>query len=320
MMNIMIVGAGQLGSRHLQGALQSQLKLNITVVDPSISALEIAESRANEVKLGNEFTQVQYMQKVVPGTVIDICIFATTSNVRFEAFQNLISLCRVKNIIFEKILFQKEEQYLAVEEVLNSQRIKAWVNCPRRIYPAYNRVQALLTNESSVDMTVTGSGWGLACNSVHFIDLFSFVTGNCKIQINNSLLEGVQSSKRRGFYEVFGQLSGSDGRGNVFNFSCSDSNNIEIEVEFSTPNYDITIKETGGELIICHGKQEVREVYAPLFQSQLTHINVEEIIKYNDSSLTDFMDSKSIHMPFIFSIKQHLEKSLSVQLDACPIT
>ena len=39
MKTIMIIGAGQLGSRHLQGAIQSELALHVIVVDPFQNSL-----------------------------------------------------------------------------------------------------------------------------------------------------------------------------------------------------------------------------------------------------------------------------------------
>ena len=40
---VLIVGGGQIGSRHLQGALKSTHRLSITIVDPSLSSLELSK-------------------------------------------------------------------------------------------------------------------------------------------------------------------------------------------------------------------------------------------------------------------------------------
>lgn len=323
MHNILIIGAGQLGSRHLQGAVQSKLALNISVVDPSIDSLEVAESRANEISFGNAKTSIQFNQKVEVGTVIDVCIIATTANVRFKVFQELVSQCTVKNVLFEKVLFQKEAEYLDVEKLLSTHNIKAWVNCPRRIYPAYQKIKSILMNESRIAMSVKGSNWGMACNSIHFIDLFSFITQNSVLELDHSLLDDkVMVSKRKGHYEVFGGILGRDVSGNKFELYCTNNqdNNVHIEVELVSPNYEIIIKETKGELTITHNGEEIKETYQPLYQSQLTHLNIEEILEQGQSSLTSFSVSKDIHLPFIHSIKQHLENSLNKQLDTCPIT
>ena len=42
--NILIVGAGQIGSRHLQGAVKIKNQLSITVVDISSIALKLSQN------------------------------------------------------------------------------------------------------------------------------------------------------------------------------------------------------------------------------------------------------------------------------------
>jgi hypothetical protein len=321
MKHILIVGAGQLGSRHLQGLVQSELALNVTVVDPFAESLDIARIRADEVVFGNQETNIQYLREVEKDTIFDIGIIATTANVRFEVFQNLISKCSVKNIIFEKVLFQKESEYEAVEKILVSNDMNAWVNCPRRVFPAYKSLKSLLENETCFELIVKGNNWGLACNGIHFVDLFSYLTGNRDYQLDNSLLnESVIESKRSGFFEVNGTLKGHDVSGNAFELCCDESAGFFLSVNIVTPNYNIFINETDGDLIVIHNGQETREVYKPVFQSQLTHLCVEEVIELGESSLTSFSESKAIHLPFIRSIREHLEKSLSEKLQACPIT
>ncbi len=321
MKNILIVGAGQLGSRHLQGVLLSRLALKVTVVDPSSESLEVAKLRADEMKLGNQETSVQYLQDIEEPAEYDIGIIATTANVRFNVFQNLINKCSIGSIIFEKVLFQTETEYVEVEKQLVANNISAWVNCPRRVFPAYKSLKALLENEASFNLIVKGSNWGLACNGIHFIDLFSYLTGTSDYQCDNSQLsEKIIASKRSGYFEVNGTLQGQDDCGNSFELCCTDEQGIAINVSITTPNFEIVIKETDGELIIKHNGQERKEPYIPLYQSQLTYLNVEEIVEQGHCSLTSFSESKNIHLPFIRSIKQHLEKSLNKHLDACPIT
>ena len=43
--SLLLVGAGQLGSRYLQGLVASDSELEITVVDPSSESLETAKLR-----------------------------------------------------------------------------------------------------------------------------------------------------------------------------------------------------------------------------------------------------------------------------------
>jgi predicted dehydrogenase len=50
MKSIVIIGAGQLGSRHLQALRLIDEPIRIQVVDPSHESLKVAEERFNQVK------------------------------------------------------------------------------------------------------------------------------------------------------------------------------------------------------------------------------------------------------------------------------
>ena len=49
MYNNLVVGAGQIGSRHLQAILKLDIKQTIYILDPSTNSLEISKERANEI-------------------------------------------------------------------------------------------------------------------------------------------------------------------------------------------------------------------------------------------------------------------------------
>jgi predicted dehydrogenase len=320
MYKVLIIGAGQLGSRHLQGVLQSKNGLHVTVVDPSLESLGVAEARANEMKKGVDETVVNYSQKIPKGDVIDVCIIATTANIRYRVTKELLSNNSVKHIVFEKVLFQKAEEYKRVKELLNLGGSQGWINCPRRLYPTYKHLKELLSQEASVDMEVSGSGWGLACNSVHFLDLYAYLTNQTEYKITeNNLDRKVISSKRKGFYEVTGEFQAESKKGNI-NLRCTDSELIELQVLLSSPKYKILVDETGGYYTYEVNGNLEKVIHTPLYQSQLSGNNVDELIDSGVSSLTPYKDSCDIHTPFITLIKKHLEISLGQHLDACPIT
>ena len=45
---VLLVGAGHVGSRYLQGMVKAESQLDITVVDPSSIALDMAKARWKE--------------------------------------------------------------------------------------------------------------------------------------------------------------------------------------------------------------------------------------------------------------------------------
>ena len=90
---IIIIGAGQIGSRHLQGAVTNKNQLSITVVDPSLVALRLSRKRAKEIKFGNPKTTVTYSKKIPKNKSFEICIISTNADKRAEVTIDLLDTC-----------------------------------------------------------------------------------------------------------------------------------------------------------------------------------------------------------------------------------
>ena len=63
MYKIAVIGAGQLGSRHLQGLKLSKLKSDIWVVDNNSNSLQIAQQRYEEGEVNSNQT-IYYLQLI----------------------------------------------------------------------------------------------------------------------------------------------------------------------------------------------------------------------------------------------------------------
>lgn len=319
MNNILLIGAGQLGSRHLQGAVKSSFPLNITVVDPALESLSLAKQRLSEVKIENSKTTVSFVKEFSEGLACDICIIATTANYRFDVFMEVIEKTNVKSFIFEKVLFQKQNEYFLVEQMLYDRGIRAWVNCPRRMFSFYKHLKSLLNKNEPLSLTIDGTNWGMACNTIHFIDLFSFLTGSSKIRnFSTSLENNFEYSKRQGFYEVFGETQYIDEFNNKLRISCKRDNVTDLNVYFKTPSLEFSLCES--TQIINFFRGSLSEGFQLEFQSNLTHLNIEEIIKNNDCSLTTYSESKDMHLNFLNIFKKHLEQVTGKNMSGCPIT
>lgn len=318
--NILIVGAGQLGSRHLQGALLSKNILQITVVDPSQESLDIAKERAGQVKFGNADTCITYKKHMPESESIDVCIIATAAHVRAKVTQQLMKTNKVKHIIFEKVLFQKLSDYSAIQSLLQDSQVKGWVNCPRRIFPAYRELKSCLSLNEPVHMTVTGNAWGMACNSIHFIDLFTFFVANAGLQVKRVALDTVLiESKRVGNYEVTGTIEFSVGN-NSLKIVCGQELDCSLDVKIENDKSIHLINEIEKSWLYNKGGNCERRAYTPLLQSQLTGSVVTELVTSNQCQLTPLSESSAIHIPFVNVVLEHISKQLGIQLDACPIT
>ena len=106
---ILISGAGQLGSRYLQGMAKCNSPLRIFVHDRNKWSIELAKKRWDEVSRKNNAHVVSYITslKKLPQT-IDIAIVSTTADVRLSAVNDICKNTNVNYWILEKVLVQSE--------------------------------------------------------------------------------------------------------------------------------------------------------------------------------------------------------------------
>lgn len=322
---IVIVGTGQVGSRHLQGLSLLPSSARIYCVDLSPESRELAKNRWEEVR--TERHQVSFFESMsdVPADEFDLAILATTSAHRRESFNNLVDAFDVEYIIFEKILFQQFDAYKSVQRSLDEHNISAWVNCVRRSQTIYQNIRQEITG-TPVDIEVTGNDWALASNGIHFADLFSWLTGSTDIEWNRSLLaDEIFQNKRDGYKEVMGRLSATDGESNTLTLRCFSGQPTNPTVRISTPDQQWNVWEEADFIVhrsfsdeghVSMEKSAIEREY----QSELTGGVVAELFQDGDCCLTAFEESCQHHIPYLHTIRDHINEVGSTEFDVCPIT
>ena len=118
MYQIAIIGAGQLGSRHLQALARLTTECEITVIDPSLESLAVAKQRFEEMPVNKAVCVVGYGTSVDELPVeLDYVVVATGADVRLKVLQSLLARSTVRYMLLEKVLFQRLGDY----EVTNQQ-------------------------------------------------------------------------------------------------------------------------------------------------------------------------------------------------------
>lgn len=157
MFNITIIGAGQLGSRHLQGLALIDIPVNIQVLDTSLTSLEVAKERYNQMALNDSIKSISFLQSIddLP-TKLDLVIIATNANVRCFIIKELLAKRTVSDFVLEKVVFQNVSDFEDVTKLFADKGIKAWVNCPRRMFPFYKELKSKLSNDGPISISVQG--------------------------------------------------------------------------------------------------------------------------------------------------------------------
>lgn len=319
MYNIVVIGVGALGKRHLSSMLNSKLPIHIYCYDINKCALDDFEW---ENTYNNKTLVMVKSFEKLPKTV-DFVLFAMTANGRREMFDQVIEHCTVKNILFEKVLFQKVEDYEHVGSKLEELNIKAWVNCARRQMDCYQELKKELKSAKEMLISISGGEWGLACNAIHEIDLIEFLSGSSETKIDRvNLLPEIADSKRRGFKEVYGTIEGHSGRNCHFLINCMKDTQVPAILTVSTDIGQFVILEGKRKIIYMSKDNEyelIEKDFIMPYQSQMTQFVMEDILLTGESRLVKFDVSSRLHMEFIRPLIKFFKEN-GWENELCPIT
>jgi predicted dehydrogenase len=322
MYNIALIGAGQLGSRHLQGLKKAPLDMHISVVDNNQESLRLARQRYDEVEKSGHVILIDYLQNINDlEDMLDLVIIATGSFPRAAIIKEILSRKQVKNIVLEKFLFPNIDDYDEIYQLLSYKYLlrNTWVNCPRRMYDSYIQFKKEIEQEKILKYVVEGGDWGLACNAIHFIDHMIWLTGDKNlVSIDVRMLDQtIWESRRSGYIELTGKISGISEKGTIFSISSLKDCSDPILISLYTKNDVYQIRESDG-IVLKNG-----EIYSNVkmcYQSELTGLLVGDILLNNNCKLTVYEESANLHKLFLQAVISFCNKLTGKFEKSCPIT
>lgn len=316
--NILISGAGQLGSRYLQGLSKCQNPLNIYVHDLSSDSLKLAEVRWEEANEKETKHSVRYLTDLneIPKS-IQLAIVSSTSTQRPKQIAEIKANAIVENWILEKVLAQSLSGLNQIETTLG-RGANAWVNTPLRNIPWYRSIRNSLKTVPPLDIVLESGPWGLACNSIHFIDLVVWFTNEKLIKLNTSALVAQwQPAKRNGYWEVFGTLIAEYSGGSKLVLTSFEEGEKTILINISDNIDEWTINEETG---IARSKKG-NEILGRLpFQSEMTGALVDEILNTGNCNLCPLIDSIRMHEILLTALLEHWQINMDPDAKVLPIT
>jgi predicted dehydrogenase len=324
MINIAIIGAGQIGSRHLQAlAKLDYSKYNLYVVDVMKESLNVSQQRFNEVRT-TEFN-ISFIQQIseLPNN-IEVCIVATSSGARKNITKELLSQKQVQYLVLEKFLFPDLKDYDEILSLLEKTNTKTFVNCARRMWTVYKDLKKVIN--SPVHFSAYGNNWGLASNGIHLLDLFSYLTNEEEINLENNLLSRkIIESKRQGYIEFTGTFYGQSELGSMFSVTSYDNVVSPITINISTPDSRIMVREEGNRIILLYSSISTNwkweeKIYETQFQSQLSHYFVQDLVNNGTCDLVPYEISAKLHTAILKNLLGVVNEVNHSQITNCLIT
>ena len=310
MVNVCLIGCGGVGRRHLEAMLKVKNDINIEVVEPNIENTPTTLVGQN----------INYFSKIEDvSNNIDICLIATTANVRKKVILELVSKKNVKFMILEKVVFQNEKDFDEILKLFEEKNIKSWVNCHLRAQPIYKelKTQSII----SYDTTMTyeySDDFTLSSSAIHILDLFSYLCDDYDLEIQDIVTDTELKSSRHS--------------------GCVDFNGY-MKVK-STNGYELVVKKRdahfGEHLTIYHNDLTVRSSEGDdpdnrigfvqdkkipyVWQSSLTNSYIDDIIEKSDCDLSTLENSAKLHKIMLKSFRNLLKEKYNREVVDCPIT
>lgn len=305
--SILICGAGQLGSRYLQGLAKYRKPLRICVQDACGLSLEMAKQRWGEVQ--NEATQHEVTYSVtlssLPGP-FDVVIVATTADVRPQMVNEIACHAAVRYWVLEKVLAQGEEDLDAILAGVKGSA-GVWVNTPRRMMPWHQQIRSQLGLGKPLTLKIAGGAWGMACNAIHYLDLMAWWSGETLNAVDTVGLDPEWfESKRMGNWEVSGTLDAKfSGGSHALLCAVRQGPYVPLKV-VGSDRLSWLIDEAEGKAYRSDGLEVPGGI---INQSAMSALLVEAILESGRCDLPSLEESALLHRVFIRNMLEHWKRA-----------
>jgi len=301
--NIVIIGCGGIGSRHLQGAAKSTSADSIQCVDINDGNIAIAAKRLDEVEHDKKVSFYNTIDDIEGD--VDVCIVATPAAPRKKIIFDVLEHTNVKSFILEKVAFQSEEDFISVIERFGEKGIKCWVNCHSRTEHRYKFIRNRLNKSFPIEIeSLYPPNFNLASSMVHCLDLFCYFCNDYRIELDLCGLDKeTYSSKHLNCIEVRGAVKVQNASGDrmtikqgavlaqTYNIKNGSSRYLSSE---DTDSFTVTAPDS---------KNVINSKF--LWQNSLTNLYIDDIMGYNECELPTLEESFEIHKTMFESLREY---------------
>jgi predicted dehydrogenase len=327
MARALLVGCGDLGSRHLQALAGLDLLEAIDVVDPRPEALALGRQRLEETPDRLPGVRVRWLDALEQAErAPQLCIVATQAEGRCRLAQTLISRMGARALLLEKIVGQSPGEVETLAAFAAEHGASAWVNFKTRAYPVHRRIKAKLDPADPVVLQAAGGNHGLANNGVHTADMFAFYDGAAAIELCDASIDPVLHASKRGasVFDLSGTLHGRSARGGHFLLTYDGTHrNSEL----------LMIMTRGYRALVDHANRWAMESLAEtgwtweplpfegnLLVSAMTREFARDILTAGRCELPTVQESLVAHRFILTALQPVFAKLLSRDLALCPVT
>lgn len=323
---ILIVGCGQLGSRHLQAVSGLADVDAIDVYDPHPESLQLGRERLNEVpdRKVADIRWLSNLQEADPEGAL--CIVATRADVRVALVRQIAATLGYRSFLLEKIVAQSVPDYRNLMGFAQEKGLSVWVNCKARAHASHRHIKARLDPHLPVIFTAQGGNHGLANNGLHAADLFAFYDGGGAIECVHSQIEPkVYPTKRgNGIFDLNGTLIGRSKKGSQFLLSFVGEHDSPGHFTVLSAKYRAIVDDM--KKLLYESSSESGWAWQPvsfdanLAVSYMTRAFASDILQKGRCELPTLEECYPAHEFILSALRPHFNALLGRESDSCPVT
>ncbi|MDC0438376.1 Gfo/Idh/MocA family oxidoreductase [Nitrosopumilus sp.] len=319
MKKILLIGCGNIGSRHLQALLKLKFKTEIDVVEINKKNILLAKQLTQEVSFKKHFHHITWLKNIVEiQKIYDLVIVSTQASGRAKLLNLLI---QKGNSLFlvEKIVCQSKEEYQNLLKNCKKHGVKSWVNTRCRYFDSYKKIKKTFSN-SLISLSMNSSDTGLSTGAIHYLDLFSWLTNDTDIILDGKYLsKKIYKNKRSScLVEFGGTIFGKSKNGSEIKISYFPKIKSSLTVEILGNNNHYLIDEYEEQLWNLISDKKI--CFKQDFVSNTTTKIVEDIFKKQSCDLPTLEDLYFSHCELFRIFNKHLKKTTNKKPKLCPIT
>ncbi|MEO5882994.1 MAG: hypothetical protein ABIQ06_11320 [Caldimonas sp.] len=300
---IAVIGCGGIGSRHLQALGKLAIDADVFAVDLSTEATNQAGQFFLESKkvAGSPAALHRAHDLSALPARLDVAIVATQASARLGAMSALLSGRSIGHLVLEKFLFARRHDFDAARRLLVDERMRVWVNCPRRIYPGYRAIAEQLSDSTFVSLHVSGGARSapLGTIGIHFADLLDFLSVSDSATLKATLHSATLVPANRNLQDFGGtlEMSSSDGRSRL-RYEAIAATDAPHLVSIVSDRAQFIVREREQVVQAATSAEQWRSSSMPFpvpYQSELTNLVVAELLSSGSCGLTPYARSAAVH-------------------------
>jgi hypothetical protein len=319
---ILLVGCGNVGSRHLQALVKIPFPLKIDIIEPKNSSKKLGLSRLEEISYNKKTKIISwhncYSSKILPS---DLVIVATLSKNRVNLLIKLIENGH-KRILSEKILCQSKNEYEKIIKFCKNKQCKIWVNTNARCFNSYIKLKKVLSKNTPINLTINSNPEiGLGTNIIHYLDLFCSMNDDYDVTLDGNLLNKLLPNKRgKDYVEFSGTVIGHLKNNAIFVISFLEHYQSNVLVKLSNNLDEFCIDETNQKMTHIKNYNSKLDKFSYEHASALTKNLAIDILKNDCCKLPTILESHVPHLELFRIFNCHIKNISKRNIKLCPIT